>query len=154
MTKKTKIFDRQIEALKAIDSMLDFCKKQKENGGCKECLLYHFTTGCEKDFRKAREVITLGIETDNLENISFKSRDEIVEKEQMKFMKHEKFCQQCESNRFGKCKAFACSTMAEIDRKLYNKYSTILNNKNLSKDLRFKATVICEETKYMAKHEL
>ena len=152
MANKTRTFDRQIEALKAIDSMLDFCKRQKENGGCKECLLHHFTTGCEKDFKKAREVITLGIETDNIENISFKSRDEIVEKEQMKFMKQEKMCQRCESNRFGKCKAFACSTMAEIDRKLYNKYSKILKNKNLSKDLRFKATVICEETKYMVSH--
>lgn len=150
---ETKHFDRQVEALKAVENMLSFCKRQKENGGCENCLLEQFLISCNHTFQDADEVIRTAIETDNIENISFKARQDIIQKERHKAMMRNKRCMKCESNIYGSCKSFACSTMAEIDRNLYNKYSKILKNKNLSKDLRFKATVICVETEYMVSHD-
>lgn len=148
---ETKHFDRQVEALKAVENMLSFCKRQKENGGCENCLLEPFLISCNHTFQDADDVIRTAIETDNIENISFKARQDIVQDERHKAMMRNKLCMKCESNIYGSCKSFACSVMGSIDEMLCKKYKKILKNKNMSKELRYKATVIYTETKYMDK---
>ena len=149
--RETKHFDRQVEALKAVENMLSFCKRQKENGGCENCLLEQFLISCNHTFQDADEVIRTAIETDNIDNISFKARQDIVQKERHKAIMRHELCRKCKSNIYGNCNTFACSVMASIDEMLCKKYKKILKNKNLSKELRYKSTVIYTETKYMDK---
>lgn len=148
---ETKTFDRQVEALKAVENMLSFCKRQKENGGCENCLLEPFLISCNHTFQDADDVIRTAIETDNIKNISFNTRQDIVQNERHKAMMKNELCRKCKSNIYGRCNTFACSVMASIDEMLCKKYKKILKNKNLSKGLRYKATVIYIETKYMDK---
>ena len=148
-----KMFDRQVEALKAVETMLSFCERQKANGGCKDCLLEPFLIGCDHSFKDANDIIRTAIETDNIENISFNTRKDIIEEERHKIAKRNERCKKCNSNINGNCTSFACSVMADIDKKLCMKYKKILTNKNLSKELRYKATIIYAETKYMDKEK-
>ena len=115
---ETKTFDRQVEALKAVENMLSFCERQKANGGCENCLLEPFLISCNHTFQDADDVIRTAIETDNLENISFDARQDIIKEARCKAVMRNERCMKCNSNIHGSCLSFACSVMASIDEML------------------------------------